>query len=335
MTTLVTGATGHVGANLVRTLLARGREVRALVHVDRRPLAGLNIEIVAGDVRDPASLDKAFAGVDTVYHLAATISLTAGPALEAVNVTGTRNVVEAGLRHRVTRMVHFSSIHAVAPDPTRPLIDESCALVDAAHCLTYNQSKSGGEAEIRRGLDRGLDVVIIRPTAILGPFDFQPSFFGEVVLSLARGRLPALVAGGFDWVDVRDVVQGAIRAQETATPGSEYLLSGHWATLREVAVMVDSIAGGGVPGFTCPLWLAGLSAPFAAAAARLRKRRPLFTPFSIDTLQTSSQVSHHRAARELGYLPRPLRDSVRDTLQWFHKAGLLTCPNGHTFEDPR
>jgi dihydroflavonol-4-reductase len=165
--------------------------------------------------------------------------------------------------------------------------------------------------------------------------DYQPSFFGEVLLSLARGRLPALVAGGFDWVDVRDVVSGAIRAAEVAAPGAEYLLSGHWATLREVAGIVDRISGSGVPGFNCPMWLAGLGAPLATAAARFRKRRPLFTSFSIRTLREADQVSHDKATRDLGYQPRPLPDSIEDTLKWFHEAGRLVCPNGYTFETPR
>jgi len=101
-----------------------------------------------------------------------------------------------------------------------------------------------------------------------------------------------------------------------------------------VAVMVDGVTGGGVPGFNCPLWLAGLGAPVATAVARWRKRRPLFTRFSIKTLQASDQVSHEKAARELGYRPRPLRDSIVDTLRWFHQSGRLVCPNGNTFEAP-
>jgi dihydroflavonol-4-reductase len=332
MTILVTGATGHVGANLVRALMTQGRSVRALIHVDRRAVEGLDIETVRGNICEPESLDRALEGVDTVYHLAATLALTATPKIESVNVYGTRNVVDACLRHSVRRMVHFSSIHALAHDPTRDLVDESCTLVQMGRCTTYNQSKAAAEREVRRGLDRGLNAVIIRPTAILGPLDYQPSFFGEVLLLLARGKLPGLVAGGFDWVDVRDVIQGAIQAEQTAPSGSEYLLSGHWATLSDVAVMVDEIAGGGIPGFNCPLWLAGLGAPFVTAWARIRKRRPLFTSFSIKTLRTSERVSHEKATRELGYQPRPLQRSIEDTLEWFSEAGQLDLGSSHRSE---
>ncbi len=323
MITLVTGATGHVGANLVRTLMAQGRPVRALIHIDRRATEGLDIETVHGDVREPESLDKAFEGVDTVYHLAANLSLTTTREFETVNVAGTRNMVDACLRHGVKRMVHFSSIDAVAYNPEVELIDESSPLLQSSSYSTYGQSKAAAEREVRRGLNLGLNIVTIRPTAILGPFDYQPSFFGEVLLSLACGKFPGLITGGFDWVDVRDVIQGATQAENVAPSGAEYLLSGHWASLCDVAAMVNDIAGKGIPKFVCPLWLAGIGAPLATAYARIRKRRAIFTRFSINTVRNSRRVSHEKATRELDYQPRPLPHSIEDTLKWFCEAGKL------------
>jgi len=323
MVTVVTGASGHVGANTVRALVARGRSVRAMIHVDRRALEGLDIETVRGDVLDPASLDKAFEGADTVFHLAASISLSDNRKMKMVNAVGTKNVVEACLRKRVGRMVHFSSIHAVAYSAGRDLIDESSPLVASLDCSDYGRSKAGAEDQVRRGLVGGLSTIIVRPTAMLGPHDYQPSFFGQVLLALARGKLPALIAGGFDWADVRDVVEGAIRAEETAPPGAEYLLSGHWATLRDIAEMVGGITNSRVPKLTCPLWLAGLAAPLATCFDRMTGRRPLFTSFSIDTIRKSERVSHQRASAELGYQPRPLQSSIEDTLKWFSDNGRL------------
>jgi dihydroflavonol-4-reductase len=334
MKTLVTGASGHVGANLVRALVSRGEPVRALVHVDVKAIDGLDVEIVRGDVREPGSLDHAFEGIDTVYHLAATISLTTSKQLKAVNVDGTKNVVDACIHHGVRRLVHFSSIHAMAHQPAGQAIDESCELDESANCPAYNRSKADSEKELRKGIGRGLNAVIVRPTAILGPFDYQPSFFGEVLLSIARGKLPALVAGGFDWVDVRDVVEGAILAAQIATPGSDYMLSGHWATIRELAAMVNHATDCGVPRFDCPLWLAGIGAPFATAFDRMRKRRPLFTSFSIDTLRTADRVNHEKATRELGYRPRPLQRSVEDTLRWFRECGWLNRQIASASESP-
>jgi dihydroflavonol-4-reductase len=323
MTILITGATGHVGANLVRTLLAMGKPVRALVHIDRRAVEGLDIETVQGDVCKPESLDKAFEGVETVYHLAANLSLTAARQMGPVNVSGTRNVVDACLRHGIKRLVHFSSIDAIAYNPEIDLIDESSPLLQSSDYLSYGQSKAAAEREVQRGLERGLNVVTVRPTAILGPFDYQPSFFGEVLLSLARGKLPGLVTGGFDWVDVRDVIQGAIQAEAAAPSGIEYVLSGHWASLCDVASIVNDVAGRGVPKFVCPLWLAEIGAPFVTGYSRMRKRRPLFTTFSIKTVRNSRHVSHEKASRELDYQPRPLQQSIEDTLKWFCECGKL------------
>jgi len=258
--------------------------------------------------------------------------LTTTRELKTVNVSGTKNVLDACLRHNVKRIVYFSSIDAVAHNPEVKIIDESCLLVEPERCTTYGQSKAASEREVHRGLDSGLNIITVRPTAILGPFDYQPSFFGEVLLLLARGKLPGLVAGGFDWVDVRDVVQGAIKAEEKAPSGADYLLSGHWASIKDIAAMVNNLAGKGIPKFNCPLWLAGIGAPFATAFARMGKRRPLFTSYSIKTIRGSDHVSHEKATRELGYEPRPLQCSIEDALNWFSETGQLHLPNNHKYE---
>jgi len=325
MAIVVTGATGHVGANLVRTLLGQNRPVRALVHVHRQAVEGLGVDIARADVRDLPSLIAAFRGAEVVYHLAADISILADrrSMLESINVTGTRNVVEACLRCGVRRLVHFSSIHAVTQEPLSTPVDESRPLVQAPGCPPYDRSKAAGEEEVRRGIERGLDAVIISPTAIIGPYDYQPSHLGQALLSMARGKLPSLVAGGFDWVDVRDVVAGAIEAEQRAPTGAKYLLSGHWRSMPDLAYMVAEISGVPAPGFVCPLWLARFGAPFATAASRLARTRPLYTSVSIRALRSNRNISHERATRDLGYQPRPLRETLADTLRWFHETGSL------------
>jgi len=326
MTIVVTGAAGHVGGNLVRALLARGSHVRALVHRDRRTLEGLDVETVEGDLGDPASLCQAFHGAEVVYHTAARISISMDewPLLEQVNVVGTRNVVEACLECGVHRLVHFSSIHAYEQEPLDAPLDESRPRVCSPGCAPYDRSKAAGEEEVRVGIERGLDAVILNPTAILGPYDFRPSHQGEAVLSIANGSLPALVEGGFDWVDVRDIVAAAMRAEERAPKGAQYLLSGHWVSVCEMAATIEGITGARTPGFVCPIWLAFLGVPFAAAWAWLTGKRALYTSASLRALRSSNQaISHERATRELGYQPRPFRETIRDTLSWFAEAGLL------------
>ena len=324
-TVVVTGATGHVGANLVRALLAQGRHVRALLHVNRQAIEGLDFEIASGDVCDPASLRQAFDGADVVYHLAARISLSMGdwPVVEMVNVTGTRNVAEACLNCGVRRLVHFSSIHAFNQEPLDITLDESRQFVESRRCPPYDRSKAAGEKEVRKGIERGLDAIIINPTAVIGPYDFEPSFFGEALLAIACRRLPALVSGGFDWVDARDVVTGAMRAEECAPTGAKYLLSGHWVSIVEVAALIEEITGVPAPRLVFPLWLAHVGTPFTTALARLAGTRPLYTGVSLRALKSNCNISHERATRDLGYNPRPFRETLADTLRWFQENGYL------------
>ncbi len=327
MITVVTGATGHVGANLVRALVNQGRTVRAMVHVDRRAVEGLDLEIVKGDVCDLDSLCRAFEGAEVVYHLATYISLLMNewPHCTSVNVTGVQNVVEACVRTGVRRLVHFSSIHALEQRPKDSPVDETRPLVKSHRCPPYDRSKADGEREVHRGIERGLDAIIIRPTGIIGPYDYKPSYFGEVLLSLARGQMPALVDAGFNWVDVRDVINGAMCAEKQAQKGAKYLLSGHWASMQDLAVMVEESIKVTCPSFICPLWLADIGAPFATAFASMTGRRPLYSRVSLMALRGNRNVSHGKATRELDYHPRPLNQTIADTLRWFEESGQLTC----------
>jgi dihydroflavonol-4-reductase len=325
MLTVVTGASGHIGANLIRELLAKGRRVRALQHVNRQAMESLKAEIVPGDVCHPASLHEAFKGADVVYHLAARISLNMNdyPVLEPINVAGTRNVVQACLDCGVRRLVHFSSVHAFIQESIGKPMDESCPMVEPRNCPPYDRSKAAGEKEVMSGIERGLDAVIISPTAVIGPYDYEPSFLGEALLNLARGKMPALVPGGFDWVDVRDVVAGALKAEEKAPIGAKYLLSGHFASICDLAMMVEEIVGTPAPGLVMPRWLAFVGAPFLEGFAKMTGNRPLYTSASIRALRTGQDVSHEKATRELGYKPRPLKETIVDTFNWFHESGYL------------
>jgi dihydroflavonol-4-reductase len=172
-------------------------------------------------------------------------------------------------------------------------------------------------------MEKGLDAIIINPTAIIGPYDYQMSYVGESLLSMAQGKLPALVTGGFDWVDVRDVVEGAMRAEEKAPTGAKYLLSGHWVSLCDIASMVAEITGSNSPRFVCPLWLARIGVPVFAAVSHLNGKQPLYTSVSLRAVRSNRHISHERATRELGYQPRPFRETLMDTLKWFEENGRL------------
>jgi dihydroflavonol-4-reductase len=195
--------------------------------------------------------------------------------------------------------------------------------VESRRCPSYDRSKAAGEKEVRKGIERGLDAVIINPTGVIGPYDFEPSYFGEALLAIACRKLPALVGGGFDWVDVRDVVAGAMRAEECAPNGAKYLLPGHWVSVSGLAALVEEITSVPVPRFVCPLWLAHVGTPFTVAFARLTGGRPFYTSDSLRALKSNRNISHERASRDLGYNPRPFRETIVDTLRWFQENGYL------------
>ncbi len=325
MKCVVTGASGHVGANLVRALLERGHAVCGMVHVGSTALVGLDIQTVTGDVTDYASLLRAFDGADVVFHLAGHISIARGDCVKliGVNVEGTRNVVQACLDSRVRRLVHFSSIHALAEGRAAAELSEETPLADDAGCPAYDRSKARGELLIMDAVRQGLDAVVLLPTGVVGPYDYRPSHFGRVLIALARKRLPVLVSGGFDWVDARDVAAGAIAAAESAPSGRRYVLSGHWVSLPDVATLARCLTGTKASGVTLPLPLARACGPLAEGACRVLGIDPLFTCYSIDSLAKCRHVSHDRASAELGYQPREFAETLADTYRWFSQNGYL------------
>lgn len=325
---LVTGASGLVGGNLVRALLADGLPVRAMFHQDHRALDGLPVEQVQGDIRDPAALARALVGVDLVYSLAASISLEmdSWPEVESVNVQGTRALVEACMQAGVWRLVYFSSIHALRQEPLDTPIDERRALADGPDFPPYDRSKALADREVQVAAARGLDVVTVIPTAMLGPNDFKPSYLGRAVRMMARGQVPALVTGGFNWVDVRDVVAGAMRAAQVAPPGARYLLAGHWHTIREVAQRVAALSGRPALRFIIPLAVAWAFAPLMGPLSHFNGGQPIYTRVSLRALRSNHHIDDSKARRELGYQSRPFEETVADTVRWFEQYA--TRPEG-------
>lgn len=328
MTTLVTGANGHLGANLVRELLRRGERVRALVHRETSALRGLPVHLVWGDVCEPDGLRRAMTDVDIIYHLAAAspIDGSRGGLVPAVTVDGVRHVAEAALAAGVRRLVHCSSVQAFAQAPLAQPLDEQRPHVTPARAPAHDRSKAAGEAALRTVMERGLDAVIINPTGIIGPHDHRPSRVGRWLLAVAARRMPVTVDGGFDWVDARDVARAAIAAAERGQRGANYLIAGHWASLRELAVLGAAVTGVPAPMMEAPMWLARVGTPFATALGRIVGREPLFNGEALRALRTNRTIVGHKAAHELGHQPRPLRHTVADTYRWFAEVGMLRVP---------
>ena len=325
---VITGASGQIGGVLTRALAGKygPRQVRAIFRKRRGTAADLNVAWVNSDILDKNSLIAAFAGAETVFHLAALVSIGTVRAQEfhRTNVLGTRNVVEAALECGVRRLVHVSSLHAYDQHPLDEVLDESRRAADSPRDAPYDRSKAAGEVEVRRGIERGLDAVILNPTSVIGPYDGEPSSMGQFFLDLYRRRLPALIAGGYDWVDVRDVVAAAIAAESQARCGENYLVSGHWHTVRELAEFSRQATGVAPPRLQFPMFAARLWAPCQVVLDRCRGRRPLYTPVSVRVMAHGNRrISSARAKAELGFHSRSLAESVRDTYRWFGEHGML------------
>jgi dihydroflavonol-4-reductase len=324
---VVTGAAGHVGESLIRELAKQGRRIRAIQY--RRPIQFKHplIEIAIANLQSAADLDRVFANATAVYHLAAVIPVgTLGQAdLINTNVEGTRNVVEACRRQRVPRLVHFSSIHAFDPQPLNEPINESRSLVRDNSGFAYDRSKAMGERVVLEAQAAGLDVIIFNPTGIIGPYDFRPSAMGRVIQRLMNGEMRFLVSGGFDWVDVRDVVQAAVQAEHLSKSGERYILSGTWMSIGDLAREVDEIVGVRRRRLVCPAKLAMAGCTAYSALLRSFGLGTVYTSETVAILQQHRYVSSAKAAAQLGFKPRPLRDTLKDTVDWFRSQDLGTA----------
>jgi dihydroflavonol-4-reductase len=324
---LVTGATGHVGNVLVRKLLARGEQVRALVLPGEccDSLSGLAVELVAGSVLDPDALGKAMAGVETVYHLAGVISIIPGAEelMHRVNVEGTRNTAAAALKANVRRMVHTSSVHAFRREPHGVTITEATPLDPDNPAGAYDRTKAAGTLAVLEAIGQGLDAVIVYPTGIIGPYDYRGSEMGQLISSFAARKLHFLVSGAFDFVDVRDVARGMILAAQKGRRGEAYIFSGKRVTLEKLRQITQEIAGIKSPLVMVPFHLALFFSSFTQHFYRLANTIPQYTRYSLQTVVDNSSFSNDKARLELGFAPLPLEKTIADTLSWrreyFHK----------------
>lgn len=324
MKVAITGASGHVGHCLCLQLKEQRTEIRALIHRNENQLAEIGAEIIRGNVLDIQSLIELFTGVDVVFHLAAQISIDNKHTQQVfeTNVTGTQNVIEACKTAGVKKLVHFSTIHTIhSYGPEKPM-DETNPLIASSN-IAYETSKAEAEKLVAAAVNDGLHAVILHPTAVIGPYDFQPSFLGQALIKIYKNQLPMLVPGGYDFVDVRDVANAAIEAATKGRRGERYILSGEWLSLKELSLEIRKISNQKTPTFLAPTWLAKAGLPFIQGWAKITRQHPLYTAESLEILKSSCKnISNRKAGTELGFRPRPVGETLKDTFAWFKQNNL-------------
>ncbi len=328
MTVLVTGASGFVGAAVVRRLLAEDAAVRVMTRAssDPRNLEGLPVERVIGDLTDPASLARAVAGCEALFHVAADYRLWIPDpqAMLAANVQGTVNLMTAAAEAGVKRIVYTSSVAVLGLDPDGHPADEATPSAIGDMIGTYKQSKFLAEEAVRRMVDeQGLACVVVNPSTPIGPRDVRPTPTGRVVVEAARGRMPAVVDTGLNVVHVDDVAEGHLLAFETGTVGQRYLLGGENMTLFDIVALAARCAGKGPPRARLPH---GLILPFAWLAegwARRSGREPFATVDGLRMARKRMWFSSAKAEAALGYRHRPGAAAIEDAVAWFRDHGYL------------
>ncbi len=320
---LVTGATGHIGNVLIRKLLGRGEKIRAMIMPgdDAASLEGLEIERVEGDIRNSDDVMKSLDGIDVVYHLAAIISIR--PEMKKliydVNVGGVQNVLNAAKSLKTKRIVYTGSVHAFAEPPPGSVIDETTPFDPGRTSGIYGKSKATAVLKAIEEARNGLDVVVVCPSGVIGPYDYKLSEMGRMILSFIRGKLKIGIKGEFDFVDVRDVAEGEILACNSGKRGEVYILGGEKISIeRFFEIMSD------VMNFKNRIVSLGkYSSRFVSAVTSVYsvifRQKPIFTPYTVHTLTRGYTFSHKKAAKNLGYLPRPIERSIAETLEWFVK----------------
>lgn len=314
----VTGASGHVGTNLCQMLIQQGHQIKALVYNDLTGIEHLPMEFIRGDVSHEEDLVTLCRNCEIVIHLAAYISLQKkDPNCRRINTDGCVNLINAAKKTGIRKIIHFSSIHAFNQEPFDETLDENRSLC-LNSSISYNQSKARGQKIMMESSSRDLEIIILNPTAIIGPADYTPSYLGQALIRFFRGQNAGIIPGGYNWVDVRDVCLATINALENGTGGTCYLISGSWKSLKSVVNEIWKLGGHAPPRLILPIFLAQIGTPFLNFQSYFSKNPPLFTYVALDTIKNSHRnISNEKARQVLNYNPRPFEVTLYDTIKWF------------------
>ena len=317
--TLVTGASGFVGWQVARKLVERGERVRALVRPASR-VRELEVETVAGDLREAESLRRAVAGCAVVYHVAADYRLWARDPRELYqsNVEGTRNLLAAARAAGVERVVYTSTVGCIGV-PKNGMGDEDSPVSLADMTGAYKRSKFLAEQAALEQARGGLPVVVVNPTAPVGDHDFKPTPTGRIILDFARGAMPAYLETGLNVVDVADVAEGHLLACARGRVGERYILGCENLTLKVVFEKLERVSGVKAPATRIPYAVALAAGVVTTAWARMAGGQPKAPLDAVRMARKKMWVTSAKAQRELGYTPQPVEGALRRAVEWFRQ----------------
>ena len=325
MKVAITGAAGHLGAALLQELCKRNIAVKAFVRDDDRSCKNLPVEIIKGDIMNPVALQSLMQGCDAVIHCAALISVNGDPhgLVQLTNVEGTRLVIDNALKASIKRFLHISSIHAFQQKPSFEILNENSKATDEKG-FAYDRSKQAGQQIALAANENGMEVLVLNPTSIVGPFDFKPSLVGKVIIDLYKGKLPFIFNGGFDFCDCRDVANAIVNSLTKGKAGETYLLGGKWHSLKQLAEILEKVSDKKIKIMALPEWAAYAGLPFVKLFAALQKKEPLYTVEGLEALFHGNHcISSAKAMNVLNYSTRPFEETVTDTFQWFRNNNYL------------
>lgn len=332
MKCFVTGGSGFIGSNLVQELLARGHRVKALLRpgTEGRGLLGLKFERVAGDLSDRQLLEQELAGCDWCFHVAASYHLWLPdyrPMYQA-NVEGTRHVLTAAARAGCTRIVYTSTVGCIGlprPQPDGRILptDEATPVAETQMRNHYKLSKWRAEQVALELVREGLPIVIVNPSTPIGPRDVKPTPTGQIIVDFLNRKLPAYLDTGLNWVHVRDVAAGHIRAAEQGTVGERYILGhadGNWTMQATLAALAE-ITGVPAPTMQVPYWVALAAAHVSESFSKLTHRPPKAPLAGVRMAKYKMWFNPAKAIRELGLPQTPPRQALADAVEWFYAHG--------------